>query len=430
MISTETLKKCTCHILPATGSGTGIFVGADLVLTCRHVIPGLKVGDKVSALSAGKVAFDSHVIGICAESDLALLVTKEYSSDVMAELCDCEVVEGTEWACHGHPDNTEGRDVGMPLRGQIADNIPDSSSTIHDLTLTAEGQSLNASFKGFSGAGVINPAGQVVAIMRYKNISYLNGVSIRKAAAFLQAQKVHVKADELSDFTSYIAGAFGSFEEGIRQICMGIGTQISAKVSPQQIAEKLKGALFYPAEKGAVKDVITRLRKNAASNQQLWTGWMKFLTCVAVVKGAYEDVNKVTITLDSAQLSQIMNVELKPMTVPLTVSLNFFFTEHKQFFSITSEYIISRWLGNDMPHNSCHIFNSPYPDFGLAPMTAERKNKIIADITSPPDSGFIVPGKIDFGIISLSELNRQIANSQNVAEASQNLETLFKNALN
>ena len=161
----------------------------------------------------------------------------------------------------------------------------------------------------------------------------------------------------------------------------------------------------------------------------LWIGWIKFLTYVAIIKGAYEDVNKITIELDSTHLSQILNVELTPMTVPLTLSLNFFFTENERFFSITSEYIIKRWLDEDMPDNSCHIFNSPHVDFGLQSLTAERKQKIIADITSPVDAGFIVPGKIDFGVISLNELNRAIATGQNIVDASKNLENLFRNAL-
>ena len=159
MISTDELKKYTCHILPGTRSGTGIFVGTDLILTCKHVVPGMAIGDKVMVAGFLGNEFEAHIKDFCDEADLALLITKDFSSEEVAILCDCENIVGTPWACHGHPDTTDGKDVGSPMRGLFIDNILNSTRSTHDLSLSVEGISLNATYKGFSGSGVINELG-------------------------------------------------------------------------------------------------------------------------------------------------------------------------------------------------------------------------------------------------------------------------------
>jgi hypothetical protein len=429
MISTDALKKYTCIILPELGLGTGIFVGADLILTCRHVVKGKEIGDKVKVVGPGRAEFEAFIKDISADTDLALLITEKFESSEIATLCDCEMVVGTAWASHGHPNTTDGKDVGMTMRGVITENHEDSSNSRHDLSLSVHGISLSTIYGGMSGSGVINELGFVTAIMRYKNISYLNAVSIRKAAEFLKKHAIYVREDELSDFSDYINEAFSSFEDGLRENCLAKGRKIATGLTPQFIVEALKGALFYPWEKGSVKEVITKLRKNSISNKHLWLGWIKFLTYVAVIKGEYENVNKITISIDSAELSKLLNVELSPISVPLTLSLNFFFTENERFFSITSEYIIERWENKDLATNSCHIFNSPHMEFGHRSLTAAEKRKIIPDIGTVEEAGFIVPGKIDFGVMSLKQLTSAVAGSQNIVEASNNLETLFRNAL-
>jgi hypothetical protein len=430
MIDTKHLKKCTCHIRQDGDMGTGFFVSRDQILTCRHVVPGMAVGDIVNVVSVDGAPFQAGVQAICPESDLAVLLTKEFGSEHMMELYDAEVVRGTEWACHGHPDDPGGQGAGLPLDGVVADQVNDSHDRTHDLTLTAQGVSLSAKYKGYSGSGMIDAEGRVIGIMRYKGTTYLHGVSVRKAAAFLIQEKVSVKPDSLSDFSGLIVEAFGSLEGAIRGICLATGGQVSGKLGPQAIAEKLKGGLFYPTGPATLREVITRLRRNETDNRQLWLGWLKFLTYVAVVRGSYEEVNKVSITIDSTRLSKLLNVDLTPITVRLTLSLNFFFTESQQFFSITGEYLSNRWMNKELKHNSCHVFNSSHGDFGLGGvLTAERKNRIVADITTPSEAGMIVPGKLDFGVISLSELTRQVKQSQTITEATQNLENLFKDAL-
>ena len=47
MIDTTDLRNATCQLTTDSGVGTGVFVGADLILTTRHVVEDVANGQMI-----------------------------------------------------------------------------------------------------------------------------------------------------------------------------------------------------------------------------------------------------------------------------------------------------------------------------------------------------------------------------------------------
>jgi len=427
MIDTVKLAQATCQVF-GSKEGTGFFVGEGMVLTCGHLVTGLGKGAHVKVLTSSGQQLESVVKAVCPETDLAIIYTEEVHPDAMP-LIDCAIPIGLQYAGYGHPDTHDGNLVGEPLHGQVLRVIDFSTETLHDVSLSSDYTNTTVEFQGFSGSGLINAQGNVFAILRFSNNNYVSAVSIRKASDFLSTEGVFIKKGELDDFKELIEEAFGALDEGVREWCKATGKHIAQKITPQLIIETLEGALFYPYNEETVKGIITGLVNNKPVNQALWLGWLRFLTFISLLEKNYDDFNKITISLGLVEFSKLMNVEITPIQVELTVTLNLLFTEKGNFISITSEYLTDKLIANELLDNSCHIFESSNAMFGHRVFTSENKERIITNISGGNRSGYLVPGKLNFGVISMQQLSNEIGRSQNIPEATKNLQTLFTDVL-
>jgi Trypsin-like peptidase domain len=428
MIDTAQLSQATCQVF-GSKDGTGFFVGAGLVLTCGHLVTGLQKDATVKVQTSSGQLLDGVLKSVCQETDLAVIYVGETHPDAIP-LIDCAIPVGLEYASYGHPDTHDGNLVGEPLHGRVIRVIDYSTETKHDVSLSSENMNINPEFQGFSGSGIINAQGNIFAILRFSNSNYVSAVSIRKAADFLSSEGILVKKGELDDFKGLIEEAFGALDEGVREWCKATGKQIAQKLTPQLIVETLKGTLFYPVSEETVKDIITRLVNSKQVNQVLWLGWLRFLTFISLLKNDHEDINKITISLGAVEFTKLMDVDVTPIALEMTVSLNLLFAETGNFISITGEYLAEKLVKKELDNNSCHVFDSSNTLFGHRVFTAQNKENIITNIAGGNKAGYRVPGKLNFGVISMQQLSNEIGRSQNIPEATLNLKNLFTNVLN
>ncbi|HEY4195562.1 MAG TPA: hypothetical protein VGM63_08500, partial [Mucilaginibacter sp.] len=385
-------------------------------------------GQMIQVRTSHDTTIEAVRIADNATTDLAILQTRDYQSEYMVTLCDCEITTTTEWACHGHPNTVNGNAMGTSLQGTIAETFPGNTQTEHDISLAISGVRMN-SYSGFSGSGVINSRKEVIAILTFQNDGFVSAVSIRKAVAFLRHHNVSVTEDELEDFTCYIEETFTAFEDPMKGLCLRDAGRIATQTTPQLILDTLRGTLYFPEKPDAPQALITELRQNIDLNNHLWKGWLKLLTYVSLIKGQFADVNKITITINSGELVEMMGTELVKMDIKLTLTLRFLFSEQGRYFDICKQYMIDKSPTGELGSNHCHIFNSPLNDWGGKKITPKMKNDIVYEITSPMDAGMVIPGKIDFGVISLQQLTHEMISSQDLTEATKNIETLFRNAI-
>ena len=430
MIDTEDLKQCTCLILPSEGSGTGIFVSEDLIITSLHVVKkdleGMFMVRDVTDREIAVVVKDH-----CEVTDLAILQTQESWSGKVATLCNYQVVVDEEWALHGHPNGITGLDVGLKLSGKIADIITKVASDIQqDVQLMPDNFSATTRYEGFSGSGVINNKGHVMCIVRYKETNGIGAVSIRKAEDFLRRNNVNIREDELGDFGPYADTAFTSWEDPLRTICRTQAKKVGQAVSPQVIADSLKGGLFFPKRPSTLKELISYLRRDADLSKSLWVGWLEFLSYVDMLKGTYTDINAIHITFPALDVAKMVSNTESSVTIDFKVKLQFFFTEETQYFTIAKAYLIEKGMEGSLNNNSCHIFHSRHPKFGFSPLSVAEKRALVQNIANPEDAGLKIVGKIEFGIMSFNELSIKVAGSTSLKQATENLEKLFKDAIN
>lgn len=425
MIDTTKLSTATCQV-SGSKDGTGFFVGNGLILTCSHLVEGFAIGDTVKVFKGSDTTFNCVLKAVSTETDLAIVHTNDPHPNPVT-LLNCSVPVGLRYAGYGHPDTSDGVKVGEPIHGLVIRKIEDSGDTIHDVSISTEYTKTNPDFQGFSGSGLVNAQGDVFAILRFSNANYVSAVSINKAANFLLSEGISLKEGELDDFKTFIEDAFGALDEGVREWCKATGKQISQVITPQLILETLQGALFYPANDDKTNDIILALMNNMPVNRALWLGWLRFLTFISLLEKDYEDFNKITISLGSVEFSKLMNVEITPIQMELTVTLKLLFTEKGNFITITSEYLTEKLIEKKLEHNSCHIFESSNSMFGHRPFPPENRDRIILNIAGGASSGVQVPGKLNFGVISMQQLSNEIGKSQNIQEATENLQNLFTN---
>jgi hypothetical protein len=426
MIDTGELKKSTCVIDAAGTHGTGIFVSADLILTSLHVVDGDLTGT-ITGTNYEKKEFEAFVKAVCQESDLAILKTKSYQATDIVKLCNEIPVIGTLWATHGHPGTAEGQAVGEKLHGQIKDLITIDHE--HDIVLDAGAITITTEYRGFSGSGIINEKRQVTSVMRYRDTNAMCSVSIRKAEKFLRENGVYIFEDELDSFSNYQGHAFQALAGSLKDICVSHADQVAIHSSPQAIAEGLTGNMFYPKKEPSLTGIIGYLKKNITLNSSLWVGWLEYLSYIQMLRGSYSDINAIYITLKDTEISKLVEGTETVVKQDLTITLQFFFTSEKEYFTIARRYLSGQHVAGTLQPFHCHIFNSDVPRFGQQTITSEDKKNIISDIASPGDAGMQIAGDINFGVLSFDELSRKVAGSRTLTDATNNLKQIFINAI-
>lgn len=429
MIDISDLERCTGKVMFPEGLayGTAFFVGADLLLTSLHVVSGF-IGNTFYVQMRDKTTIEVAVKAYCDKNDLALLITKDFQAENFATLCNENPLAGISWATFGYPNTVEGLVVGTKLTGGIHDVI--SIEHQHDVVLNLQlGFVLIGEYSGFSGSAVINAQKQVTSVMRYKDNNTLCSVSVHKAEGFLKENGVHIQEDELSNFSAYLPEVFQAIAGPLKTFGIAHAKIVAEKTSPQSIATGLAGKLMIPEKVGTLKDIITYLKSETVLNKQLWLAWLEFLSYVQLLKGEYSDINAVYISIPQAEISKFVEGVETKIRQDITLTLQFFFTEEKEYFTIAKQYLMDKSIANTLQHNYCHVFHSHTPMFGLQPFTKEDKKKIVHDIASPQDAGLNIAGEIDYGVLSFSELSMKVAGSQSVAEATVNLTKIFIDAI-
>lgn len=428
MIDTQDLQTKTCKILNTTDNivGTGIVVHESLVLTAYHVIEDFQDAlFTVIDITANVITV--RVADVCLQNDLAILKTEEHTFTNIVTLCKEEPVIGMEWATHGHPETQEGQSVGTRLNGTISNVI--AATHTHDVVLAPGPIQVNRTFRGFSGSGLINQLNQVTSIMRFKDINDLCSVSIKKAEPFLKANGIPIQEDALQDFTQYLPEIFQTISGDFKNIGIGHATAVSKMTSPQTIADGLKGKLLFPEFAGGLAEIIGHLKRTTGLNKHIWMSWLEFLSYVLMLRGKFSDINAVYITIPKAEVSKLVTGVETKVNQDIGLTLQFFFTDEKEYFAIAQRYLIEHSIAGTLQNNHCHIFHSHTPFFGFQPFTKEDKEKIIVDIASPADAGLNIPASIDFGVLSFTQLSLKVAGSKTLAEATTNLIEIFTHAI-
>lgn len=429
MIDTSDLESCTGKVIYPEGiaHGTAFFVGADLLLTSLHVVSGFK-DDTFYVQMRDKTIVTVIVKAYCEKNDLALLITTEFQSQNFAVLCNENPLAGIDWATFGYPKTVEGLDVGTKLTGEIHDVI--SVKHQHDVVLNLQhGFVLIGEYGGLSGSAIINSQKQVTSVMRYKDNNTLCSVSVHKAENFLKENGVHVEEDQLNEFSTYFPDVFQAIADPFKSLGIAHAKVVAGRTSPQLIATALAGKLMIPEKVGTIKEVITYLKSHSIINKQVWLAWLEFLSYVQILRGKYEDINAVYISIPQVEISKFVEGVETKIKQDITLTLQFFFTEEKEYFTIAKQYLMDKSASNTLQHNHCHVFHSHTPMFGIHTFTKEDKKKIIPDIASPLDAGLFIAGEIDYGVLSFSELSGKVARSQSVAEATVNLTKIFIDAI-
>ncbi|KPH11663.1 serine protease [Chryseobacterium sp. ERMR1:04] len=428
MIDIKNLENCTWKVLDKDGIpvGTAFFAEKKLLITSLHVVEDF-IGEKFYIENRDKTKAPVFVKDHCNENDLAILITDGYVSDHTVILCSEVPLIKAEWSAFGFPATKEGLVVGSKLEGTVFNVI--SVEHTHDLVLETPGIKLDNEYRGFSGSGVINKRQEISSVLRYIDVNSLCSVSIKKAENFLKKNGISVVDDQLDDFSVYMPKAFDYAEEPLKSIGVAFAKQVAKNTSPQAIASILTGKLMTPELNGSLNEIIQFLKNQADLNNELWKAWLEFLSYVQMLKGEYGDINAVYISLPNTEVSKfIEGVETK-IVQDIQLTLQFFFTEEAQYFSIAKKHLLDKSIAGTLQNNHCHIFHSHKTMFGLHPFTKEDKRNIIFDIFSPTDAGLNIAGNIDYGVLSLSQLALGIACSTTIAEATQNLTKIFNDAI-
>lgn len=205
--------------------------------------------------------------------------------------------------------------------------------------------------------------------------------------------------------------------------------RVAVASSPQQIASGLQGGLFFPAQSQSLTDIIAYLKNNIDLNNHLWVGWLEFLSYIQMLKGAYTDVNAIYIEIKGADLSKLVEGIETKIKQDVKLTLQFFFTEEKEYFTIARKYLLGKQVEGTLENFKCHIFHSGIARFGLQPFTAEDKKNIIFDIADTSDAGLQVVGDTYYGVLSFNQLSTKVAGSTTLSDATKNLKQILIDAI-
>lgn len=427
MIDTSPLENCTWRVVKdGISKGTAFFVSENLLITSLHVVKGYE-NTEFTIERANQSALKIVVQSICEKNDLAILKVEDYSSNNFVTLCSEEPLLESEWSAFGYPITDEGLKVGNKISGTLYNVVTQEHQ--HDLVLLfTPGFNTQGDYRGTSGSGVINQKGQVTSVLRYKDTSNICSVSVKKAEKFLTDNGLSILEDVLDDFSFYKPTAFqhlGDFKE----IALAAAEVVSNNTSPQKITSTLTGKLMMPTKEGDLKTIIGYLKKEKVINDELWRSWLEFLSFVELLKGKYSEIEEIHVTLEQADISKLVPDIETNINQDITLTLQFYFTEEKEYFSVVRKHIINKSFGGGLDHNHCHIFHSHNPMFSVRLFTKEDKKKIIQNISSPGDPGLSIVESIDYGVLSFYDLTRIVAGSNNLSQAKENLKKILTDAI-
>lgn len=426
MTKDDKLVRSVCLINCGTEQGTGFFISETTILTCYHVVE--QYATKRIVLQCNQVEMPGEFIAYCPRTDLALLkVTDGSISEHYLRLRQSTPVTDTFWKAFGCPANEAGQMTGEPLSGSISYIVPAGIETIHDLTCTVTPGGLSTSiFNGFSGSPMTDHNGDVIGVLRFNGTNHLHGVSIKRGSTFLRGSEIILLPDELEGFDDYTASAFQGFEQDAKIMCQRYAKEVSKEATPMGIATTLEGTMYYPTKKDTLEALIEGIKRQPESSSLLWTGWIELLSHVALLQGEHKDVNSLTITLRAEKVSKWLG--LSSINVPgRKIQLRFLWTEQEQYFTVLKEYLHGNLKG--IKKNTCYIFNAKAANFGGGQINPGFKKRIIGNISMPQGSGPSVVGEVQFGLLSLRHLNDQVKQCYTLHEASENLNKLFKDAI-
>lgn len=380
-------------------------------------------------LTCNQISIQVQLVAFSTETDLALMqVLDNFVSTNFLTLRESTVVNQLPWRTFGCPANNAGQLVGEPLNGTIAHIIADSTLTVFDLTFNVAPSGLsNAVYEGFSGSPILNDSGYVIGVMKYEGSNHLHGVSIKKGSIFLGGHGLQILPDELEGFEDYTGAAFDGFEPDAKALCNSYAVEVSKALSPTAIATTLLGDVYFPRRTGNLRELIAEMKKDAQNNSLLWTGWIELLSHVALLEGEQKDVNAIKITIPISGILKMLGLSNKNNSRK-SLQLRFLWTKEEHYFSVVKDYLRGN-LKLGMENDTCYIFNARSPNFGGGELKPGFKKNIIGNISAPRQSGPSVMGKVKYGILSLRHLNDQVKQCITLQEATDNLEKLFKDAI-
>lgn len=165
VITYELIVSSSSPVLSSTGSG--IVISADgYILTNSHVVDNSKSSLVLIVDSTGKV-YKSHVVGVDAKTDLAVLKTDETVSLTPAEFADSDELRA------GDTVFTVGSPGGLEYAGTVAKGIVSATSRFVDAELNTLAliQTTALINPGNSGGALVNIYGQVVGVTSAKIVS-------------------------------------------------------------------------------------------------------------------------------------------------------------------------------------------------------------------------------------------------------------------
>ena len=146
------------------GSGTGFFVGPDLVLTAAHVVAGSVSVD----VNVGNQSMRAEVLGLDPLNDVALLKTSVPVDGTTFKILDTDPVVGTSIATLGFTDPAlDGQNVPAEKRFKISEGITEGfTHHIPSEVNNSEGSLVTNQrlINGDSGSPVIDESGTVVGM--------------------------------------------------------------------------------------------------------------------------------------------------------------------------------------------------------------------------------------------------------------------------
>lgn len=427
------IKNATCKITLSTDGGTniargtGFFISKKKIITCKHVINNQHGDIRIEKHPNQIEELTAKVIDTCELTDYAILeLIEDFESEYFLELCDSELIVGEKILGFGYPNDEQGLIVGETLDGKI-DSVFSDQRLAQDISLRTEHFAHDSKYEAFSGSAIINEHQQVVAILNYKAVRSLSGVSIKKAKAFLEQNCISLKPDQLQSFDHYKQNVFHLLPEDIKNDCEAHSGIVIQNVHPNKILEGLVDDIFYPKKNKSLSEIIKELKLNKDLNNSIWKGWIKLLTYVNMIRGDYSNINHIKFHLNDIDVKELYGDVIKMegnVSIPLKIS--FYFTEDKSFFQIARTYI---QMENKIEYNNCSIFNSKEEHFSIKKFTKADKAKIIPNISGDSNTAFKIEERIHIGVLSLNALTEEIANSSDINDFNVNIKKLFLDAI-